>query len=237
MKKYLLKGVKEFNIYLSGEQIQRFEQYYQLLLAGNEQCNLTAITGCYEVVTKHFLDSLSCIKVTSFDGNLSLLDVGTGAGFPGIPLKILKPDLSLVLLDSLQKRINFLNRVAAELTLKNVKVHHSRAEDAGHRPEFRENFDRVTARAVAHLAVLAEYCLPMVKINGIFVAQKGPMAEQEINEAKKAITILGGEIKEVYSMKLPLSGEERTLIAIKKISPTPDKYPRRAGIPAKKPLK
>ena len=237
MEQYLLMGAKELNIDLSSEQVKKFFNFYNVLIAGNKICNLTAITEMYEVVTKHFLDSLSCVKVASFEGNLSLLDVGTGAGFPGIPLKILHSDLSVVLIESVKKKVDFLNNAVFELALTNVKANQIRAEEAGALAEYREKFDRVTARAVAQLNVLAEYCIPMVKLGGYFIALKGPSTEEEVNNAIPAIKKLGGEIEKTVSLNLPLSGEGRTLIAIKKILPTLKYYPRGCGIPTKRPLK
>ena len=236
MESYLLKGAEELDIDLSDEKVKKFIAFYNMIISGNEKCNLTAITEVNEVVTKHFLDSLSCVKAVSFEGALSLLDIGTGAGFPAIPLKILYPKLSVVLIESVKKKVDFLNNTVSELALENVKAIHVRAEDAGILYEYREKFDRVTARAVAQLNVLAEYCIPMVKIGGYFIALKGPSTEEEITNAKPAIKELGGKIEKTIALKLPLSGEGRTLIAIRKIYKTPKKYPRRTGIPIKNPL-
>ena len=236
MEQYLIKGAEDLNIDLSIEQVKKFVVFYNILIAGNEICNLTAITEMYEVVTKHFLDSLSCVKAVSFEGNLNLLDVGTGAGFPGIPLKILYPELSVVLIEASQKKVDFLKNAVSELALEKVKVIHIRAEEVGALPEYREKFDRVTARAVAQLNILAEYCIPMVKMGGFFIALKGPSTEIEIKNAMPAIKKLGGEIKKTVSLKVPLSGEGRTLIVIRKVFRTPKSYPRRTGIPSKKPL-
>ena len=237
MEQYLLKGAEELNIDLSVEQIKKFIDFYNILIAGNEICNLTAIIEKYEVVTKHFLDSLSCVKAVSFEGNLNLMDVGTGAGFPGIPLKILYPDLSIVLIEASKKKVDFLNSAVFKLALEKVKVIHIRAEEVGALTEYREKFDLVTARAVAQLNVLAEYCIPMVKIDGFFIASKGPSTELEVENAIQAIKKLGGEIEKTVLFKLPLSGEGRTLIAIRKVIRTPKSYPRRIGIPTKKPIK
>ena len=236
MEQYLLKGAEELNIALSVEQVKKFVAFYNILISGNKVCNLTAITEMYEVVTKHFLDSLSCVKAASFEGNLNLLDVGTGAGFPGIPIKILYPDLSVVLIEASQKKVDFLNNAVSELALKKVKVIHIRAEEVGVLPEYREKFDRVTARAVAQLNILSEYCIPMVKMGGFFIALKGPSTEVEVKNAIPAIKKLGGEIKKSVLLKLPLSGEGRTLITIRKVLKTPKGYPRRIGIPTKNPL-
>ena len=237
MEQYLLRGTEDLGIELSVEQVKKFTAFYQILIAGNEKCNLTAITEMFEVVTKHFLDSLSCIKAVSFTGSISLLDVGTGAGFPGIPLKIMYPELSVVLLEASQKKVNFLNSTVFELALTDVKAIHLRAEEAGTLAEYRQKFDRVTARAVAQLNVLAEYCIPMVKVGGFFIALKGPSTDDEIENAIPAIKKLGGELDKIIKLNLPLSGEGRTLIVIRKVNNTPRSYPRKIGTPTKKPLK
>ena len=236
MESYLLKGAEELGIDLSDEKVKKFIDFYNMLISGNEKCNLTAITEMHEVVIKHFLDSLSCIKAASFEGDLSMLDIGTGAGFPAIPLKILYPKLSVVLIESVKKKVDFLINTVSELGLENVKAIHVRAEYAGALDEYREKFDRVTARAVAQLNVLAEYCIPMVKLGGYFIALKGPSTEEEIKNAIPAIKELGGRIEKTITLKLPFSGEGRTLIAVRKVYKTPKKYPRRIGIPIKKPL-
>ena len=236
MEELLVKGADELGIVLSEEQIEMFVQFYRILLAGNELCNLTNITEMFEVVTKHYLDSLTCMKAVSFDGEISLLDVGSGAGFPGIPLKILCQDLKVVLIESVNKKVNFMNDAILQIGLRNISALHFRAEELGNNFKYREKYNRVTARAVAQLNVLAEYCIPLLKVGGFFVAMKGPSAEEEINQAMPAIKILGAELESVITLKLPLSGEGRTLIAIRKISKTSSFYPRGVGIPTKKPL-
>ena len=237
MKQILLKGADELGIVLSETQIEEFVQFYRIILVGNEMCNLTSITEMFEVVTKHYLDSLTCLKAVSFDGDTSLLDVGSGAGFPGIPLKILCQDLKVVLIESVNKKVNFMNDAILQIGLKNISAFHHRAEELGNNFKYREKYDRVTARAVAQLNVLAEYCIPLVKIGGYFIAMKGPSADEEINISIPAIKKLGADIEKVITLKLPLSGEGRTLIAIRKIFKTPTYYPRGVGIPTKKPLK
>lgn len=232
------KNLAQYGINLTEKQKQQFATYYQELIATNEKVNLTRITDKEEVYSKHFYDSVTPLLEFKelFAGNKSLCDVGAGAGFPSLPIKILQPDLKVTIIDSLGKRLNFLKELIKKLGLENVTLVHSRAEDAGKNPELREKFDLVTARAVARMSVLSEYCLPLVKKDGYLVALKGPKAQEELNDAKKAIKILGGEVKEVKELVLPDSTDERTLIVIKKVSPTPNKYPRQAGTPARKPL-
>lgn len=232
------KNLAQYGINLTEKQKQQFATYYQELIATNEKVNLTRITDKEEVYSKHFYDSVTPLLEFKelFAGNKSLCDVGAGAGFPSLPIKILQPDLKVTIIDSLGKRLNFLKELIKKLGLENVTLVHSRAEDAGKNPELREKFDLVTGRAVARMSVLSEYCLPLVKKDGYLVALKGPKAQEELNDAKKAIKILGGEVKEVKELVLPDSTDERTLIVIKKVSPTPNKYPRQAGTPARKPL-
>lgn len=232
------KNLAQYGINLTEKQKQQFATYYQELIATNEKVNLTRITDEEEVYSKHFYDSVTPLLEfkTLFAGNKTLCDVGAGAGFPSLPIKILQPDLKVTIIDSLGKRLNFLKDLIEKLDLKNVTLVHSRAEDAGKNPELREKFDLVTGRAVARMSVLSEYCLPLVKKDGYLIALKGPKAQEELNDAKKAIKILGGEVKEVKELVLPDSTDERTLIVIKKVSSTPNKYPRQAGTPARKPL-
>ncbi|CCO08323.1 16S rRNA (guanine(527)-N(7))-methyltransferase RsmG [Desulforamulus hydrothermalis] len=232
----LTRAAQETNIPLSNHHLQLFEQYYQCLLEGNQKFNLTAITEPLEVAVKHFIDSLTCLTAVNFPQAARLLDVGTGAGFPGLPIKIYRPDLNVTLMDSLNKRIVFLKETLNTLGLSNIQAVHDRAEDFGRRPADRENYDIVVSRAVARLAVLAEYCLPCVKPGGYFISQKGPDIEQEVQEAARAIKILGGQLTEVKKIQLPLIGDGRSLVVIKKIQPTPATYPRKAGLPAKKPI-
>ncbi len=219
----------------TGEQLAQFTKYYELLLRGNEVMNLTAITEPGEVAVKHIIDSLMVYDAAVFPGKC-LADVGTGAGFPGIPLKIYCPALKVTLIDSLSKRLNFLTQVIDRLHLDNINCVHLRAEDAGRSLEHREVYDLVTARAVARLNVLAEYCLPLVKPGGLFMALKGSKFAEEIDEAEKALKILGGRLLETKPIKLPDLEDVRAIIIVKKIKAAPEKYPRRAGIPEKQPL-
>lgn len=229
--------VREFTgVALTSQQLDQFEQYYQLLIEWNQKMNLTAITERNEVYEKHFFDSLTPLRFFSLNEVQTLIDVGSGAGFPGIPLKICFPHLHLTILDSLNKRINFLAEVVRHLNLSDVSLIHGRAEEAGHRNELREQFDISTARAVAKLPVLAEYCLPFVKKGGIFFAMKGAQIEEEVKTSKKAVSSLGGEIREVQSLSLPFEKSERNIVFISKIKATPSKYPRKPGLPAKKPI-
>lgn len=222
MQKKLEKIIKYSKITPNIEMINNFNQFFQLLIEGNKICNLTAITEEDEVIEKHFFDSI--YPNFAFKENAKVIDIGAGAGFPSIPLKIVRPDLNFTLLDSLNKRINFLNGVINELNLKNIQTIHGRAEDFARKAEFREQFDIATARAVANLKVLAEYCLPFVKVGGLFIALKSSSCENEIAEAKEIIKILGGRIKEVIDYKI--NDNERKLVIIEKVVETPAKYPR-----------
>lgn len=222
MQKKLEKIIKNSKITPNIEMINNFNQFFQLLIEGNKVCNLTAITEEDEVIEKHFFDSI--YPNFAFKENAKVIDIGAGAGFPSIPLKIVRPDLNFTLLDSLNKRINFLNGVINQLNLKNIQTIHGRAEDFAKKEEFREQFDIATARAVANLKVLAEYCLPFVKVGGLFIALKSSSCENEIAEAKEIIKILGGRIKEVIDYKI--NDNERKLVIIEKVVETPAKYPR-----------
>jgi len=232
----LKEGAKEYSVILSNEQTKKFSQYARLLVEWNEKINLTAITEPEDIVIKHFLDSLSIAGLIPNESK-TLVDVGTGAGFPGIPLKITKKNLKVTLLDSLAKRINFLNEVCNYLMLEDILAVHSRAEDFGADPKYRESFDFAVARAVAGLPVLLEYCLPLVKVGGIFIAMKGPDGREELNESRKAMDVLGGEIEDVDFFTLPYSNIERCLIKVRKCRHTPTKFPRISGIPTKNPIK
>lgn len=232
----LKEGAKEYSISLSSMQIDKFSQYARLLAEWNEKINLTAITDPEGIVIKHFLDSLSIAQFIP-DETKTLIDVGTGAGFPGIPLKIVKENLKVTLLDSLDKRVRFLNEISNNLILKDIVSVHGRAEDFGVDKKYRERFDFVTARAVANLPVLLEYCLPFVNIGGMFIAMKGPDAKKELKESHKALDILGGEIEDVKFFTLPNSDIERYVILIKKCRHTPTNYPRKSGKPTKQPIK
>ena len=228
--------LNELNITLTEKQIEQFIKYYDMLIEKNEVMNLTAITEYEEVLKKHFIDSLSLVKVYDINQAVKILDMGTGAGFPGIPLKIAFPSLDIVLLDSLNKRVHFLNDVIRELGLKNITAIHGRAEDFGKDKNYREQFDLCVSRAVAKLSVLTEYCIPYVKIQGYFIAFKAGNIQIELEESKKAIDILGGCIDKIDNFRLPDSDMERTLIKIKKLKATPKSYPRSAGKPSKEPI-
>ena len=233
-----VNDLKEWNIVLSDEQLILFERYKDLLLEWNQKINLTAITDIDEIYKKHFLDSLSLIKCIDNLGNVSytLLDMGTGAGFPGIPLKIAFPNLNITLADSLNKRIDFLNLVIDELKLSNIKAIHARAEELGHDSDYREKYDLVVSRAVANLSVLSEYCIPFVKVDGMFVSYKSGNSSEEINSSKNAVGMLGGKIVNTVDFILPGSDFSRSNVCIKKIKPTEERFPRKAGTPSKKPL-
>lgn len=229
---------KEINVTLTSEQMHQFFEYYKLLVHWNSMINLTAITEMKEVITKHFVDSLSIIKAVPDIGEkiYTVIDVGTGAGFPGIPLKIAFPDLHVTLLDSLNKRIRFLNEVIETLGLNQIETRHGRAEDAARDNVSRETFDLCVSRAVANLSTLSEYCLPFVRTGGYFVSYKSGKIEEELKTGKNAVKKLGGELEEITAFQLPNS-DERDLVKIRKISPTPKKYPRKAGTPSREPLK
>ena len=217
--------------------IEKFQRYYELLVDWNEKINLTAITEKTEVATKHFLDSILITESGKFTSGAKVIDVGTGAGFPGLPLKIFDESLNVTLMDSLGKRINFLNEVINELSLENVETIHSRAEDLGQDKNHREHYDIAVSRAVANLSTLSELCLPFVKVGGYFISLKGPNVENEIADAKKAIKLLGGEIENVVNYDIPGTDLNHNMVIIKKVSNTSTKYPRKAPKPAKEPLK
>jgi len=224
----------EFGITLDERMCGRFSRYADLLVEWNQQVNLTAITDEEDIVVKHFVDSLTAVLL--LPQGASVVDVGTGAGFPGIPFAIVRPDVSVTLLDSLDKRVRFLSAVAGELGLPNIRTQHGRAEDFGNDPLWRDTFDVSTARAVASLPVLLEYCLPFVKPGGFFLAMKGPGAREEADAAEKALQVLGGRIVEIRSFLLPDTDMERNLVIVKKAGRTPKGYPRKSGKPAKAPL-
>ena len=232
----LEQGCEELGIALNDTQKQQFIAFYEYLAEKNKVMNLTGITEFDEFIDKHYIDSLSIVNAVDMHQVQSAIDVGTGAGFPGIPLKIAFPHLKITLLDSLNKRINFLNEVVETLGLENVETCHGRAEDFGHRKEYREQYDLCTSRAVANLSTLSEYCVPFVKIGGQFVSYKSGNVDNELRESEKAIRILGGEIGKVCSFVLPETDFARTLVPIKKIKSTGKKYPRKAGTPSKEPL-
>ena len=229
-------GLDELNIKLTDGQIHQFLDYYEFLIEKNKVMNLTGITEFQEVVEKHFIDSLCLIKAVPQLGKQKIRDLGTGAGFPGIPLKIAFPQIRLTLLDSLQKRLKFLQEVSDKLELGEIQMLHGRAEDYAKQPEFREHFDLCVSRAVANLSTLSELCLPYVKENGKFIPYKAEKAEAEIEAAQKAVDLLGGEISDKIEFQLPGGDMGRTLVVIDKIKKTPKKYPRKAGTPAKMPI-
>jgi 16S rRNA (guanine527-N7)-methyltransferase len=228
--------LSELELELTDYQLEQFDKYYELLIEKNKVMNLTAITEYEEVIRKHFIDSLSIIKIFKTREQISVLDMGTGAGFPGIPLKIVFPNYNITLLDSLNKRVNFLNEVITELNLDNICAVHQRAEDFVKNSNIRESFDLVVSRAVAKLSSLSEYCLPYVKLNGIFISYKAGNIEEELLTSTKAISILGGKAVSEKSFYLPDSDIQRTLIMIKKVKQTPKQYPRGAGKPTKEPI-
>ena len=231
----LLEKASTMGVRFSVEQMDKFYKYMNLLIEWNEKINLTAIIEPNEIILKHFIDSITILKDIK-DGS-TVVDVGTGAGFPGIPLSIMNPTLKITLVDSLNKRLIFLQEVINELDLKNVELVHARAEEFGRNKKYREKFDVATSRAVANLATLSEYLLPLVKINGKAISMKAGNASQEIEDAKKAIKTLGGNINNIEEFNLPQSDIGRTIIIIDKISGTPGKYPRKPGTPAKEPIK
>lgn len=233
MRDILETGAHTFGIALTEEKLSQFEQYYALLVEWNERMNLTAITDPAAVTVRHFLDSISCAQTGLFAPDETVIDVGSGAGFPGLPLAICFSDTSFVLLDSLQKRVQFLNTVISSLGLNNVTAVHARAEDAA-RGEWRERFGIALSRAVAPLNVLCELCLPFVKVGGHLIAMKGKQAAQEQEEAANAVCVLGGNTKN--SMPVSIDDHTRRLILIEKTASTPLKYPRKAGKPSKNPI-
>lgn len=236
-EKFVLE-LSKHNFELTDKQKQQFKLYFKMLIEVNEHVNLTRITEEDEVYLKHFYDSITPLFAFGeiFKDGATLCDVGAGAGFPSIPLKILKTSLKVTIVDSLQKRLNFLKDLISELGLTDVELVHGRAEDVGQNELYREKFDIVTARAVARMSVLSEYCLPLVKKGGYFVALKGPKAEDELDDGKKALEVLGGKLIKDEELTLPESEEERTLVLVQKVKSTPKKYPRQAGTPRRKPI-
>ncbi len=233
------QGCEGLSLALSREQKEQFYKYYELLIQWNQVMNLTAITEVSDVITKHFVDSLLLVRVISKIkvSPYHCIDVGTGAGFPGIPLKIAFPNLQITLLDSLNKRVGFLNEVIEKLGLSGILAVHGRAEDFGKDVKYREQYDLCVSRAVANLSTLSEYCIPFVKKDGFFIPYKSGKVEEEALEARGAVKKLGGEMEPVVSLVLPGTDVERTFIPIKKVGITPKKYPRKAGMPSKEPLK
>ncbi|NDO18239.1 16S rRNA (guanine(527)-N(7))-methyltransferase RsmG [Lachnospiraceae bacterium MD329] len=234
MKELLINGSEKLGIPLDGEQIDSLINYADILREWNEKINLTAITDNKGIAVKHFLDSLTVFGTGCVKGKV--IDVGTGAGFPGLVLKIAKTEIELTLIDSLQKRINFLNDVCARLEIKDVETVHTRAEDGGRNRLYRGQFDTVVSRAVARLSVLSEWCMPFLKQGGYFLALKGPLADEELNDARRAIKILGGRLEDVFEADIPFTDLKHKIIIIKKVGQTPLKYPRKAGIATKTPI-
>ena len=237
MSKIFEQKLNEMGIQLSERQYQQFNNYFELLIEWNKVMNLTGITEYEEVNEKHFVDSLSIVKAVDIGSIETVMDVGTGAGFPGIPLKIAFPHLKVTLLDSLNKRIKFLDTVISELKLEDIHTIHGRAEDYARKEEYRENFDLVVSRAVANLSTLSEYCLPYVKTGGLFIPYKSGEIEEEVKNAETALKILGGKKRKTVKVQLPGSDIGRTLLVVEKIKSTGKKFPRKAGLPAKEPLK
>ena len=226
----------ELGIKQDQNQLERFHKFYQLLIEWNKVMNLTGITEYEDVVEKHFVDSLSIIKAIDLSRIHTVIDIGTGAGFPGIPLKIAFPHLRVVLLDSLNKRIKFLDEVISQLGLTEICTIHGRAEEYARKEEYREQFDLCVSRAVANLSTLSEYCLPYIQVGGIFIPYKSGEIDDEVEQSKKAVRILGGNIKDIMKFELPGTDIHRSFVLIHKEQHTQKKYPRKAGIPAKEPL-
>jgi len=234
--KLLKTSCESVNIEFDEGKYKQFVEYKNLLQEWNEKINLTAIVDDEGIFKKHFVDS---IKVFNFEGlhnAKNIIDVGTGAGLPGIPMKIVRPDLNVVLLDSLLKRVNFLNEVVGKLGLEDIKAVHGRAEDIA-RNEYRDFFDVAVSRAVANMTLLSELCLPFVRVDGYFIAMKGPSVESEIEEAKNAISVLGGKLEEIIEVKIEESDMKHNLVIVRKVKDTPKQYPRKPGAAAKKPIK
>ena len=234
MNEILKNGCLEMGIDISEGQINQLINYARLLREWNEKINLTAITDDEGIATKHFLDSLTALLTGRVNGRV--IDVGTGAGFPGLVLKTVKPEIELTLLDSLNKRINFLKEVSGQINLTGIDFVHGRAEDFGVNKAYRGTFDTVVSRAVANLRVLSEWCLPFLKVDGYFLALKGPLADDELRDAERAIYILGGEVEEVFEAQIPYTDLSHKIIIIKKVRQTPQKYPRKSGIAIKTPI-
>lgn len=236
MSEMLKNRMDRLQIETNENMLEQFDLFYHLLVEWNKVMNLTGITEYEEVVEKHFADSLSLARFLDLNKIHTVIDVGTGAGFPGIPLKIAFPHLKVVLLDSLNKRINFLNEVIAKLDLKEIHTIHGRAEEYARKPKYREQFDLCVSRAVANLSVLSEYCIPYIRIGGIFIPYKSGDIDEEVAASRKAVDILGGQIDHVEKFQLPDTDIHRSFVFINKIKNTQKKYPRKAGTPAKEPL-
>ena len=235
-KNDFIDNLSYLDIKLKDDQINEFDVFMNDMLKWNKKVRLTSITEEENIIDKHFVDSLSVLITDIFKKNLKILDIGTGGGFPGIPLKIYDKSFDLTMIDSRLKKIEYINHLIDKYNLENTKALHKRAENLANHKEFREKFDVVVSRAVANMSTLSEYCLPFVKLNGYFIAMKGPKDEKEINSAKYAIKKLGGQIQKVIELKLPKTDMERSLIIIKKIKNTPSKFPRRPGKPKNDPL-
>lgn len=235
LEELLCESCRKIGVELNQAQLKQFMTYKDMLVEWNEKMNLTAINDDREIILKHFVDCLALCSGADMSGK-KIIDVGTGAGFPGVPVKIACPDIDITLLDSLNKRITFLNELTKALELEKTDCVHMRAEDGGNDKGLRESFDMCISRAVANLAVLCEYCLPFVRVGGMFISMKGPDVSQEISEAEKAIKVLGGEISEIKKVSIPETDINHSLIIIKKIRSTPSKYPRKAGKVKKEPI-
>lgn len=232
----LIDSAYDLGIEINNQQVNRFLNYYTLLIEWNKAINLTSIIDFEEVVLKHFIDSLSLIKLIDLKQDYTIIDIGTGAGFPGIPLCIIFPHLSITLLDSLNKRVRFLDEVINQLELDNIRTIHGRAEDYARDLNYREKYDLAISRAVANLSTLSEYCLPFIKVDGLFISYKSEKIQEEYLEADKAIQILGGEYHKQVDFLLPNTDIYRNLFSVKKLQKTDNKYPRKSGLPSKKPL-
>lgn len=240
MTDLLVSGARELNISLTDSQLIAFETYYRELIDWNQRFNLTAITNREGVLVRHFLDSLSCMKALPWSGltvGARLIDVGAGAGFPGVPLKIICPGIRLTLIEATRKKVHFLEHLVRALGLQDVTTIHGRAEELGHNPDHRERYDWALARAVAEMPTLVEYLLPFVRVGGAMLAQKGEAAAGEVHDADSAILTLGGRVRRLVPVELRGLAETRYLVIVDKVAATSDRYPRRAGMPAKRPLK
>lgn len=231
------QACKDIGLPFNEDTYNKFNQYKDMIKDWNEKINLTAIVDDEQIFKKHFIDCIKIFKFSPLKEAKNIIDIGTGAGFPGIPIKIMKQELDLILLDSLNKRVNFLNEVVSKIKLNNVETIHGRAEDFSRQPKYREQVDIAVSRAVANLAVLSELCIPYVKVGGYFVAMKGPSVDDEIKDGKRAISILGGKIDDVIKINIEDSDLDHNLVIIEKIKETPKAYPRKAGTASKKPLK
>ena len=236
-KEVIYQGLKELGIEVSMPVIDKLLIFKDIMLEWNEKINLTSITDERDIYVKHFLDSATCLSTGYIKSGMRVIDVGTGAGFPGIPVKIIKNDIKITFLDSLNKRINYLKEVVQKLELDDTVLIHGRAEETGNNKSHRESYDVVLSRAVASMNILCEYCLPFVKVGGVFLCQKGPNIEEELKEAEKAINVLGGKLTEIKKYKLPFSDIIHNVIIIKKEVHTPTKYPRKPGKPSVNPIK